>query len=293
MLLEALEDKVALTLPREEKHRIRIVDGELRLGGGAFSARGLAARQVALWENDLEPQRQRRNPELTLAQLTLYALSRLGSGAWIDPADLTALWRLARPEAEPPHPDSVCEAGWRRGCLAKTTRAGRSYYALAATDDAAAPGEFLDIRDGQAVGVDLQRVPVASLERLSRSSSMKAQNGRLLAVPDLVRMGRAPEQDLQEAELSWLRERHPAFRAALAALRERRGKTIVHENLLIAQIKDMSLKVLITRKFPQADQVVALSDQFIAFPHDLFNAVQSLVRKSGHAVKMVRADQNN
>ena len=209
--------------------------------------------------------------------------------AWIDPHDLTALWRLAGSEAQLPQPESVCEAGWKRGCLAKTTKEGKSFYSSAGTEDAAAPGDFLDARDSKAVGIDLRLIPSAALERIARASSMEIHDGRLMAAPDLVRMGRAPEEDRQQTEFSWLGERHLAFQGAFTTLRQRQGKTIVHENLLIARVRNLSLKVMIEKKFLRAGQVVSLSDEFIAFPRGLFRDIQSLIRKKGHVVKIVNS----
>ena len=66
---------------------------------------------------------------------------------------------------------------------------------------------------------------------------------------------------------------------------------MVHDNLLIAAIKDLSLRVLLEKKFSDSKQVVSLSDEFISFPLNLLPEVQKAVIKSGHAVKYIDADE--
>lgn len=77
----------------------------------------------------------------------------------------------------------------------------------------------------------------------------------------------------------------------MATIRKREGKTIVHDNLMIAAVKDLSLRVLLEKKFSNSKQVVTLSDEFISFPLNLLPEIEKIVNKSGHAVKYVDADE--
>ena len=65
----------------------------------------------------------------------------------------------------------------------------------------------------------------------------------------------------------------------------------LHDNLLIAAIKDLSLRVLLEKKFSGSNQVVTLSDEYISFPLNLLPEIQKVVMKSGLAVKYVNADE--
>jgi hypothetical protein len=60
---------------------------------------------------------------------------------------------------------------------------------------------------------------------------------------------------------------------------------------MIATVKNLSLRVLLEKKFSDSKQVVTLSDEFIAFPLNLLPEIQKAVIKSGHAVKYVDADE--
>ena len=66
---------------------------------------------------------------------------------------------------------------------------------------------------------------------------------------------------------------------------------MVHDNLLIAAVKDLSLKVMLEKKFSDSKRVVTLSDEYISFPLNLLPEIEKFVIKSGHAVKYVDADE--
>ncbi len=55
-------------------------------------------------------------------------------------------------------------------------------------------------------------------------------------------------------------------------LSERRGKTILHENLTIARVSDLSLKVAIEKAL--GNNLVSLKNDFVAFPRGLLDEVQ-------------------
>ena len=67
----------------------------------------------------------------------------------------------------------------------------------------------------------------------------------------------------------------------VATIKKKEGKTVVNDNLLIAAIKDLSLRVLLEKKFSGSNQVVTLSDEYIAFPLNFLPKIQKAVIKSG------------
>jgi hypothetical protein len=85
--------------------------------------------------------------------------------------------------------------------------------------------------------------------------------------------------------VDWLQKNSPAFRQAIETLRQRRGKTILHENLAVARVSDLALKVTIEKAL--GDRLVALGEEYIAFPDALIDEVTRVVTKSGHVVKEV------
>ena len=91
--------------------------------------------------------------------------------------------------------------------------------------------------------------PYRSLARLGEISSIVVARGELWAMPNLLKISHAPDQALTDPVVCWLGEHHPAFRGTMETVKERRGKVIVHENLLVARVSDLGLKVMLEKRF--------------------------------------------
>ena len=183
---------------------------------------------------------------------------------------------------------AICESGWRWGCLAKQEADSKVWYRLAPQQSAAdvLPHRFLDITaDGQ-VRLDLDAVPLESLESLVAISSQRAVRGsgpRLLLTPHLIKLGRAAEDVWDQPVAAWLKDNSDAFRQAAETCRQRRGATILHENLSVARVTDLALRVAIDKTL--GDRIVTLGEEFIAFPYEVLADVRKIVGKSGYVIK--------
>ena len=69
------------------------------------------------------------------------------------------------------------------------------------------------------------------------------------------------------------------------------GKLIVHDNLLVARVTDLSLRVKLQKAFETTDesQIIFLSGDYLVFPRAMRIEVEKIVRKAGHIVKTVQA----
>ena len=63
------------------------------------------------------------------------------------------------------------------------------------------------------------------------------------------------------------------------------------ENLLLARVSDLSLKVMLENRFGEPGQLVSLSREFVAFPNELLPEIKSCLKKSGHVVKSLNSDE--
>jgi len=174
--------------------------------------------------------------------------------------------------------------------LARLEADGQIWYRLAPSPlaDDVLPDHYLDVTADSTVTVDLDNVPFETLERLVTISDQRPGPGRrpvLLVTPNLIKIGRATDAVLALSMVPWLQANSSAFRQTLETLQRRRGKTIVHENLLIARIGDLSLKVAVEKAL--GDRIVTLGKDFIAFPYDAVGDIKRVVAKSGHVVKEV------
>jgi hypothetical protein len=182
---------------------------------------------------------------------------------------------------------SVCESGWRWGFLARQETESRMWYRLApasAADDAP-PGQYLAM-SGDEVSVDLDTVPFEALETLVLMSDQRPlPRGQplLLVTPNLVKLGRTADTVRALPLADWLQKNAPVFHQAFETVRQRRGKTILHENLSVARVSDLSLKVALEKALGK--RIVPLGEEFLAFPSQATAEVKRLVAKMGHVVK--------
>ncbi len=136
--------------------------------------------------------------------------------------------------------------------------------------------------------MNLDAVPFEALETLVLMSDQRpVPGGRplLLVTPNLVKLGRTTDTVAALPLADWLQKNAPAFARAFETVRQRRGKTILHENLCVARVSDLSLKVALEKAL--AGRVVVLGEEFIAFPSGAVVEVKRLVAQMGHVVKEV------
>ena len=139
------------------------------------------------------------------------------------------------------------------------------------------------------MGIRLKTIPFQVLEQLGRVANFQLEAGSLRAAPDLIKVSHAPADTLQAAWFQWLQTAHPAFEATGKTCAARRGKLIVHDHLLIARVRDLSLKVLLEKKLGGPGRLVSLSQEYLAFPEELLAEIRPLLKKSGHVLKAIQA----
>jgi hypothetical protein len=291
--------KTAVTTTPKTRHRtpntseVEIVNGELCWGGQPFRADRVVQWQKSQWQVETETTPARRRPEaetytLPPAEAVLHILAGLEADLWSDADALAVPLEIfcgCRVDA-----GRVCEGGWRWGFLARQDAEGRTWYRPAPPSAAVdvPPDRYLAVRGDEGVAVDLDAVPFEALETLVLMSEQRPLRGGrplLLVTPNLVKLGRTAETVAALPLTDWLQKNAPAFHQAFETVRQRRGKTILHENLSVARVSDLSLKVALEKAL--GDRIVSLGDEFIAFPPGAVAEVKRLVAHMGHVVKEV------
>lgn len=281
----------------EKRYDLTLDGGELRLGGNEFRAAQLLGWQKAGWAAALgvrkEP-KSRTEGYVSPVDAVTYGLSQLREQEWILPEELSPLLKLFCHGGEYPDARKLCRLGWEWGCLARQQVGEQTCYRL--------PGNYLDagvdtdpscylVADQkQTLLVELRLIPYASLEYLARIAELHVVEGQLTASPNLVKLGRLMESVRDNPLARWLRENVRPFRRAMEKMAQRWGKQILHQELLLARVADLSLKVAIQRAFSDPGKLVSLPNDFIAFPRDLRGELERVVLKSGHVVKTVEAE---
>jgi len=184
----------------------------------------------------------------------------------------------------------VCESGWRWGLLARQEADSRKWYRLAPPSAAAdaPPDRYLAVPGDEGLTVDLDAVPFEALETLVLISDQRPVPGGqtlLLVTPNLVKLGRTADAVAALPLADWLQKNARAFHQAFETVRQRHGKTILHENLSVARVSDLSLKVALEKALGK--RIVPLGEEFLAFPSEAVAEVKRLVAQMGHVVKEV------
>jgi hypothetical protein len=228
--------------------------------------------------------------DMTPIKVTLYALSQLKEQEWLPADALTVILKIFIGK-ESDHPEKICEVGCEWGCLAKVVADGKTYYRLPEDlmEETNSSEHYLQIKPDGTVTLDLMTIPYSALEMLASVSILDVHNTDLRATASLIKIGNAPETFRKNKIFEWLKENSSGFRTAIELAQKRWGKQIIHENLMIARVKDLSLKVLIEKSFADPKILVRLPNDHIAFPCDQLPVIQKLVEKSGHVIKKAGA----
>lgn len=276
--------------------RLQVKDGKLLQGNNIFTVKRIKGWLRSRWGDSFKVDFKRDNSRLSPVDLIDYSLSGLKKGDWVLPEDILPIWEMAYPGIENlPDIQMVCEKGRDQGCLEKITKDGKAYFRLREIDTGSGnllPQDFLSLKNDEFIEIDLSSIPFDILEWLSRICHMRPRQGRLTARPDLVKISHARENITEAPLFLWLQEHHKAFGQTVRTIKKRKGKTIVHDNLMIARVRDLSLKVQLEKKFSDKKQIVPLSEEFISFPINLFPEIQKVITKSGNAVKLVDSHDN-
>jgi hypothetical protein len=296
-LMETVGQGLPSPTSGDKRYHLRLVDGALRMGDRPFRAKHLWEWQRACWQGSISvPKKKWQDGETRTVppmEAATHVFGQLGEKEWIRPDQLPLPLRIFCDA----HLDGVqiCQAGWKWGCLARQEVDGVTYYRLPEKKAEAAiePERYLLATAGQPLVVNLETVPYTNLEHLARISSLEVMDsvqGLLTAVPNLIQMGKALPSVRGHWLAQWLQEQVPTFRQTLKMVEQRWGKQIVHEDLLIARIGDLGLRVQLEKAFPDPKEVVFLPNDYIAFPRALWTAIQKVVTKSGHVIKRVQAN---
>jgi hypothetical protein len=264
--------------------------GELRLNGKRFKSAELARWQQFAWRQTVRNKKGpgRKSPHSKLPdEAALCILSQLADGYWADAEQLAEPFQVFC--GKKMDIEAVCQAGWEWGLLAKRQADEKTWYRLAPKPARIAPNHYLSAHQSDCVTADLTTIPFEALEQIVVISDQRLgpTGNTLLLTPNFVKLGRAKDDLLEAEAVQWLVQHTRPFAEAHVSLTDRRGKTILHENLYIARVSDLSLKVAIEKAL--GNNLVSLKKEFIAFPCDLLDDVQRVVKKSGHVVKEVAA----
>ncbi len=230
------------------------------------------------------------NVTSSLSRTLFGILCRLRENQWVTCNEIEPFLELLCRQAEKPDAAKICDRGWQCGLLALLCKNGKKYYRPAAYDISpeADPSLWLCSNSQEGCTLDIEKVPLEGLELMTAVSQIEMRNGKFLVKPDIPAIGHAPLSLHEHSIMKWLDREITAYRDAFSAVRTRKGKTVLHKNLTIARVGDLSLKMKILKIFSgKSSKIVELPGEYIAFATDEFNTVCKVVSKAGLAVKII------
>nr|QNO51979.1 hypothetical protein NODOFMBO_00001 [Methanosarcinales archaeon ANME-1 ERB6] len=293
-----LRDKLLEIVGKEQKpsplsnkmsFTLLIKDGDLFIGAEKFRVSRLLKWPRACWNASVKANTRMRSGEMTPIEVTLYALSQLNEHEWLPADSLAVMLKIFTGDATDTPPEHICEAGWEWGCLVKVVADGKAYYRLpedSLEDTTSSPPEhYLQVEPDGTVTLNLMTIPYAALEVLASVATLDIHDSNLRATASIINIGNALMTVRKKGVFAWLRENSSGFRTAIETAETRWGKQIIHEDLMIARVRDLSLRVQIEKSFADSQSLASLPNDYITFPCDLLPAIQKLVETSGHVIK--------
>jgi hypothetical protein len=273
----------------DDSGSIGIIDGVLTIDGKPFGLGELRRSRVKSWRKALG-KAVKHDDALSVAECVGLAVGRLAPCQWVAHEQLDEILRFLDPKHSPAETRTMCENGWECGCLSRMRVGDSILYgpppALTATG--ADPASYLSTSPQGGCTVDVEKIPIDDLETVAKISRASIDGGRLVLSPDTPRIGRHSCDVEKTAVGAWLRDRAPAYADAFDLVKRRAGRTILHSNLLIARVGDLSLRVKLKQSLGNDPaNFVELHGDYVAFPRDSFEGVRRIVTKAGFAVKLI------
>jgi hypothetical protein len=270
---------------------LHLSHGSLQLKDQPFSLETFHAWQLNAWDRSLNVSRPNIPASLSPTEAVLKLLS---SEVWTAPKSIEPALQIYCFGGKIPSVEKLFKAGWELGLLSRLEIDSVPYYRLAPEPDPTAADvpypatlSWADTatRPGS-VKIDLRLIPIHDLDLLNTLTRLDLENGDLYAFPSPIKLGRSTLAQRNSPLSLWLAEHMPAFGKVLEAVNAKWGKTLLHENLLIARVRDLSLRVQLESELGQ--NLVLLNEQFIAFPRDMLSSVEKVLKKTGFVIKTVK-----
>jgi hypothetical protein len=270
---------------------IHLSHGSIHLKDQTFSLEVFRIWQLTAWQNSLNVFKPNVPASLSPTEAVLRLLS---SEHWTAPKALEPALKIYCFGGNVPPAENLLKVGWELGLLSRLEIGSVPHYRLAPTSDPTATAspypatlKWADTASKPgSVKIDLRLIPLHDLDLLNTQTHLDLEHGELHAFSSLIKLGRATPAQRNSPLSLWLAEQIPAFGKVLESVNAQWGKTLLHENLLVARVRDLSLRVQLERELGQ--NLVLLNQHFIAFPREhLFN-VEKVLTKTGFVTKTVK-----
>jgi len=283
---------VNMTTSKNDNNVIHLQDKIIKVGNNLFTLNNLKNLQyISLGKKVFE--RESLYPlQKEILDKWRYIFSQLNSNMWFVPNDLKHILDVFCHDHLLPSYKQICQIAWESGLLKQYTHGKKTYYAVEdeMDDSDLVPDGFIEIARDQSVMINLNTIPFQELVHISKISDFYLKKARLIAMPNLIKAGQNWTAIENQPVFEWLVENSDLYKQMCLSIEKKRGQCLVHKNLCVAQIKDLSLRVKVEKAL--SGNYKLLSEEFIAFPLHKASEVETVVKKSGYAVKLFKKKES-
>ncbi|MEO8354844.1 MAG: hypothetical protein ABI621_02925 [Chloroflexota bacterium] len=279
-----------------DRTSIQLKDGTIWLDDQPFSTTRLQEWQKRAWWSSLNTLKPAIPASLSPTEAVISLLASLAPHEWVRPESLDPALKIYCYGSKFLPAEKILHRGWELGLFSRLKVDSVHLYRLAPeltpTDSisplSASVSWMESIPKTDSVKIDLRLIPPHHLELLNVLThlTVDAVRNTLQATPSTIKLGRATPQQRNSPLSLWLAEHVPAFGKVLADVNEKWGKTILHENLFIARVRDLNLRVQLERGL--GGNLIVLSEHFIAFPSESRSGIEKVLKKTGFVAKIVK-----
>ncbi len=274
----------------KDQFPIQIKQGTIFLGDSPYNLRNLNRWQSAAWYGILKTSKPGVPTSLDPTQAVF---NLLNTRTWISAQELEPALKIYCFGGPPIVTEKLLNTGWELGLLYRQKIDSVYHYQLPTLKDHTtsttmypdSPGWLNTTSKPGAVQIDLRLIPLHDLELFNIFADFEISDGMLFASPSLLKLGRAEPATRNSPLLYWLAEKIATFRETLETVNSLWGKTILHENLLVARVRDLSLRIQLERELN--NRIIILNEHFIAFPRELRPIVDKVLKKTGFVTKTI------
>ena len=277
------------------KFNVTIKNGRLAICGKRFQNKLIRKWQLESWKRGAMSNLKKIETIGSPFDVLQYAFSTLKKDEWIEPDDLSVFWDILYPEKGKPDNSRICEKGMKGGCLARCKFKGKVYCRPSEIEEEGdvRPKNYILTGEGGSLNIDLDLIPFTDLEVLADISRMEVRDSKLTVSPDIVSIGKHYREIRDHPLTIWLEENSDVFGRALKDVDGRWGKCIIHKDIMMARVTDLSLRVKLQKTFKGKKGIHPLDGDFIAFPAALLPDISRSVERAGFVVRMNGSDEEN
>lgn len=284
-------------LLRRVAARVRFDQCEMQLGDKPLrSAKNLMTLIRKGWATPKLPQGlpkavrlQMMNARMTAAAEQVWTCLPRGHGVVASELGL-AIERLCHPHTHDGLSEAVaqhCQDGYQAGFLARSGHGSRTRYAHAEGVTPADDGPIAFKTNEHGIQVDLLRTGLSALLDVTPFCEAIVNRGALHLRPDLIRASRDTDRFLACEALEPVVKVSPPFQEVKSRVRDRHGKLLVHEGIVVLRVEDLGLRTLLCHKLGD-ERIRTLGGAFLAVPEGELPEVSKLIRREGFSPRSVK-----